>query len=106
MALALTLIRLTCPSITARTVWMFGLNLRCEMPVIFVPTPPRYLALPRVVFLRPNMVFLPVKWQTRGIAVTSLDSKFRAGECRDTLGQMQARGPTKNPGKRVLPGVW
>src|ERR1700744_110902 len=38
------------------------------MPVIFVPPPPRYLALPRWVTSLPNVVFLPVKWHTRGMA--------------------------------------
>jgi len=44
-----------------KTFWMFGLNLRAVMPVILVPTPPRYLALPRCVTWLPNDVFLPVK---------------------------------------------
>src|SRR5207253_8785949 len=67
MALALTLMRMILPSTTARTFWMLGLNLREEMPVILVPTPPRYLALPRWVFWCPKLVFLPVKKHTRGI---------------------------------------
>src|SRR4051794_18190576 len=68
MALVLTLMRTIWPSITARTRWMFGRNLRAVMPVTFVPTPPRYLALPRCVIWLPKVVFLPVKWHTRGIA--------------------------------------
>jgi len=56
-ALALTLILTTCPSTTARTFWIFGLNLRLVMPVTLVPTPPRYLALPRWVIWLPKVVF-------------------------------------------------
>src|SRR3954466_1859698 len=67
MALALTLMRTILPFTTARTFWILGLNLREEMPVILVPTPPRYLALPRWVFWCPKLVFLPVKKHTRGI---------------------------------------
>jgi hypothetical protein len=40
---------------------MFGLNLRAVTPVTFVPTPPRYFALPRCVTWLPKLVFLPVK---------------------------------------------
>src|SRR5580658_5004159 len=60
MALALTLILTICPSTTARTFWMFGRNLRAVIPVILVPTPPRYFALPRWVIWLPKVVFLPV----------------------------------------------
>src|SRR3954468_1697706 len=67
IALALTLMRTILPPTTARTFCIFGLNLREEMPVILVPTPPRYFALPRWVFWCPKAVFLPVKKQTRGI---------------------------------------
>src|ERR1700722_19147575 len=58
---------------------MFGLNLRLLMPVIFVPTPPRYLALPRWVTLFPKLVFLPVKKQTRGIGILLQTRKFEPG---------------------------
>src|SRR5688572_20848809 len=61
IALALTLMRTTRPFTTARTFWMFALNLRAVIPVVLVPTPPRYLALPRWVFWLPKVVFLPVK---------------------------------------------
>jgi hypothetical protein len=61
IALVLTLIRTIRPFTTARTFWMFGLNLRAVIPVTFVPTPPRYLALPRWVIWLPKVVFLPVK---------------------------------------------
>src|SRR3954451_9499901 len=47
IALALTFTRTIWPSMTARTFWMFGLNVRAVMPVTLVPTPPRYFALPR-----------------------------------------------------------
>ena len=47
IALALTLIRQMRPFTTARTFWMLALNFRAVMPVVLVPTPPRYLALPR-----------------------------------------------------------
>jgi hypothetical protein len=53
MALVETLMRTIWPLMTARMRWMLGLNFREEMPVILVPTPPRYLALPRWVTLWP-----------------------------------------------------
>src|SRR5882757_11478143 len=67
IALALTLIRTIRPLTTARTFWMFALNLRAVMPVVLVPTPPRYFALPRWVIWLPKVVFLPVNAQTRGM---------------------------------------
>ena len=42
-----------------------GLNFRRAMPVIFVPTPPRYLALPRVSTVLPICVPLPQISHTR-----------------------------------------
>src|ERR1700722_1200426 len=68
---------------------MFGLNLRLLMPVIFVPTPPRYLALPRWVTLFPKLVFLPVKKQTRGIGILLQTRKFEPGSLtgRGTVGK-------------------
>src|SRR5215213_2701488 len=104
MALVLTLMRWTEPSITARTVWMLGLNLRLERPVIFVPTPPRYLALPRVVFLRPNWVFLPVKWQTRGIGSTSMWRSKGAGSIRTGEGECKWAGRSAREWGRVSGG--
>jgi len=69
MALVDTLRRTILPPIRARTFWILGLNLRLVRPVTLVPTPPRYLALPRWVYWRPVVVFFPVKWQTRGMIV-------------------------------------
>src|ERR1700722_11085538 len=43
----------------ACTVCRFGLNWRREMPVTLVPTPPKYLALPRMVTEFPITGFLP-----------------------------------------------
>jgi len=41
--------RLGVPSaVVTRTRWRFGRNFRRVMPVIFVPTPPRYLGFPRL----------------------------------------------------------
>src|SRR5439155_12126817 len=77
IALALTLMRMTRPLTTARTFWMFALNLRAVMPVTLVPTPPRYLALPRCVIWLPKLVFLPVKWQTRGMVQVSPEKQGR-----------------------------
>lgn len=37
----------------------FGLNLRRVIPVTFVPTPPRYFALPRISTLLPTEACLP-----------------------------------------------
>src|SRR6478672_454381 len=77
IALAVTLMRMILPFTRARTFWMFGRNLRAVMPVIFVPTPPRYLALPRWVIWLPKLVFLPVMAQTRGMSVIlDFQSKF------------------------------
>lgn len=67
-ALVDTLIRFGRPSITALTVWRLGLKVRPVQEVTFVPTPPRYLARPRVRILLPVVVRTPVKWQTRGMA--------------------------------------
>ena len=39
---------LSCSS-EMKDIMPFGLNFRFVMPVIFVPTPPRYFALPRIV---------------------------------------------------------
>jgi len=61
IALALALTRTTLPSMTARTFCTLGLNFRFVLPVIFRPTPPRYLALPRCVYERPARVDFPVK---------------------------------------------
>ncbi len=79
IALAETLIRQTLPSTTARTFWMFGLNLRRVTPVTFRPTPPRYLALPRRAMLLPLRVFRPVKKQIRDIGLPHHDSALSAG---------------------------
>jgi hypothetical protein len=48
------------------------------MPVIFLPTPPRYLALPRLTILLPKTVFFPVKKQTLDIYLTSICSLSKA----------------------------
>lgn len=79
MALAETLIRQTLPSITARTFWMFGLNLRLDIPVTLRPTPPRYLALPRRAMLLPDTVFLPVNAHTLDIlnSCSSQNKRFK-----------------------------
>jgi hypothetical protein len=45
----------------ARTFCTLGLNFLFVMPVTFLPTPPRYFALPRLDMLLPATVFLPVK---------------------------------------------
>ena len=45
--------------VVMRTRCKLGLNVRFEMPVILVPTPPRYFALPRIVTLLPTTGVLP-----------------------------------------------
>ncbi len=70
MASVETLIRTTLPSMTARTLWIFGLNVRLVFDVTFRPTPPRYFALPRRLYRRPAVVFLPVSAHCRGIFLT------------------------------------
>src|SRR6185295_13051186 len=52
------------------------------MPVILVPTPPRYLALPRWVFWFPKLVFLPVKKHTRGIESPHFSGQDSVGRNR------------------------
>ena len=52
-------------AVVIRTRCRFGLNCRRVMPVIFVPTPPRYLALPRVVTWLPSSGPLPRKFSER-----------------------------------------
>ena len=47
----------------------FGLNCRRVIPVTLVPTPPRYLALPRVSTELPTWEPLPHISQTRAIAL-------------------------------------
>jgi hypothetical protein len=80
MALAETLILQTLPSTMARTFWMFGLNLRLVTPVMFLPTPPRYLALPRLAIELPADVFLPVKWHTLDVLqISVLNGRFGPG---------------------------
>jgi hypothetical protein len=49
---------------------MFGLNDRLLMPVTFLPTPPRYLALPRRAIVLPVVVRFPVKQHTLDIIET------------------------------------
>src|ERR1700677_4312095 len=49
---------LVLPTVTC-TFCRFGLNWRREMPVTLVPTPPKYLALPRMVTEFPITGFLP-----------------------------------------------
>src|SRR5687768_7399834 len=108
IALALTRTRTIRPSITARTFWRLGLNLRGDMPVILVPTPPRYFALPRMVFWRPMVVFLPVKWHSRGMAGSFRTTRRMRppgpgaaaaglGRVGPSAGQSE-RGPRKAPG--------
>ena len=50
----------TTPSMTQRTFCRFGLNFRRLVPRIFLPTPPRYFALPRYFLRLPKTAFLPV----------------------------------------------
>src|SRR5688572_16973346 len=50
------------------SVCRLGMNLRRVMPVILVPTPPKYLALPRVSTWLPIWGRLPHTSQTRAIA--------------------------------------
>jgi hypothetical protein len=68
--LAETLILQALPLTTTRIFWRFGLNFLLVTPVIFLPTPPRYLALPRRAMLLPLTVRLPVKKHTLGIIFT------------------------------------
>lgn len=54
------------------TLCRLGLNLRREIPVIFVPTPPRYLALPRISTMLPIWLPLPQTSHTLAIAQVPL----------------------------------
>lgn len=40
--------------------WRLGLKVRRLTPVVLMPTPPRYLALPRRVMWLPKVVFFPL----------------------------------------------
>jgi hypothetical protein len=79
MALAETLILQTLPLTTARTFCIFGLNFLLEMPVTLLPTPPRYLALPRLAILLPDTVRLPVKKHSLDIKYAPVIFIFNAG---------------------------
>ena len=50
--------------------WRLGEKVRFEIPVIFLPTPPFFLALPRREMLLPARVPLPQTAQTRDIATS------------------------------------
>jgi hypothetical protein len=54
--------------IVTRSLCRFGLNRRLAIPVTLVPTPPKYLALPRVVTRFPVTAVLPQTSQCRAIA--------------------------------------
>ena len=56
-------------SVTTFTLCKLGLNFRRVIPVILVPTPPRYLGLPRVFTEFPIWVRFPQYWQTRAITI-------------------------------------
>jgi hypothetical protein len=79
MALAETLILQTLPFTTARTLCIFGLNFLFVLPVTLLPTPPRYLALPRRAMLLPDMVRLPVKKHSLDIKYTPVLFIFYLG---------------------------
>ncbi len=51
--------------------WRLGEKVRFEIPVIFLPTPPFFLALPRRIMLLPACSLLPQIAQTRGM-ITSV----------------------------------
>src|SRR5262249_46215314 len=57
--------------IVTRSRCRFGLNRRLAIPVTLVPTPPKYLALPRVVTRFPVTAVLPQTSQCRAIATSS-----------------------------------
>jgi len=50
-------------AVVTLTFCRFGLNLRREIPVILVPTPPRCLALPLCETVLPMLGFFPHTWQ-------------------------------------------
>src|SRR3954467_13222257 len=52
------------------------------MPVTFVPTPPRYLALPRVLIWLPNDVFLPLTSHWRPIGPAPLQDILRTNRIK------------------------
>jgi hypothetical protein len=54
-------------AVVVRTFCKFGKNVRRVIPVIFVPTPPRYFALPLVSTLFPRLRPFPQISQTRDI---------------------------------------
>jgi hypothetical protein len=73
------------PAVVMRTRWRFGLNSRRLMPVTFVPTPPRYLARPRVRTWLPICTCLPQISHERAIeAILSelFEHAARAEKCK------------------------
>ena len=71
----------------ACTVCRFGLNWRREMPVILVPTPPKYLALPRMVTELPITGFLPQISQHFPTEPSRLSATGQLGQNSQYIGQ-------------------
>ena len=66
------------PSCWTRTFCKLGRNCRRVIPVIFVPTPPRYFALPRVSTELPLDGFLP---QTSHMRAMNAPDTIKIAEC-------------------------
>jgi hypothetical protein len=68
---------------TTRTRCRFGLNFRRVIPVIFVPTPPKYFALPRVSTLLPIWELFLQTLHSRAMAHTFVITNSFLSETED-----------------------
>ncbi len=76
----------------------FTLKRRLVIPVILVPTPPRYLALPRVAFRFPDRVPAPVIWHRRAIFAVLF---HWPGRCSSSLAVTNRPLPTTPSGSKA-----
>lgn len=66
-----TRMRLISPDgVETLTLFRLGRNFRLVIPVTLVPTPPKYLATPRISICCPDMGFLPQTSHSRAISRT------------------------------------
>src|ERR1700761_5072572 len=77
--------------------WRFGWNVRRLTPVVFLPTPPRYLALPRSVFWLPNEVFLPLTGHSRPIVIRPYFQRYPRIPSSDARGEGGPGGMHRPP---------
>ena len=105
-------------AVVVRTFCKFGRNARRVMPVILVPTPPRYFALPLVSMLFPRLRPLPQISQIRAISIllqklcrnSSRKTRFNKRGCvakRPRIGTSACAGLVYRPGSsKSLTPAW